>query len=113
MKQISFNEASLRMPCGGDVDCGGLIKEAFVLSDVIVVLLDPDENLGRDGQYKNLKGYNMTGNCIWKAELPTEKTSDVYWKIKSEDPLVASSFSSYNCQINELTGRIVEREYYK
>jgi len=113
VKQIGFNGVKFNVPSGGEVECEGLIKDAFLISDVIVILLDPDENLGIDGQYQNLIGYNLTGSCIWRAELPTIKTSDVYWKINSSKPLVVSSWSSYNCHIDELTGLIVEKEFYK
>jgi hypothetical protein len=89
------------------------IQEAFLLKSIVIVFLDPDSNLGRDGQYKNLLAFNMKGEKLWEAELPTSKTSDVYWRIKRKSPLVVSSFSSYECIIDENTGKIVSSEFYK
>ena len=89
------------------------IKEAFFSENTVIVFLDPDANLGKTRQYKNLLGYDCQGKKIWEAELPTSKSSDVYWRIKQRVPLVVSSFSSYECNIDESTGEIVSSEFYK
>ena len=89
------------------------IKDAFELNGTVIVFLDPDANLGKSGQYRNLLGFDLQGKRIWEAELPTTKPSDVYWRIKQKSPLIVSSFSSYECQIYETTGKIKSAKFYK
>ena len=89
------------------------IKESFALNDVVIVLLDPDSNLGSQGQFRNVMGFDAKGNQVWIAELPTEKTSDVYYQVSSRTPLKLSSFCSYECLIDPKTGRILSKSFYK
>jgi hypothetical protein len=114
MTQIDI--AGNRLTIGADhrvVDFSYPIKEAFEQGGTIVVFLDPDANLGKDGQYRNLIGLDLIGNKKWLAELPTSDSCDVYWRIKQRDPLIVSSFSSYECRINLRTGDIESSEFYK
>ena|SRR5215471_7492348 len=90
-----------------------LIQDAFVAGALAVVLLDPDANLGKASQYRNLVGVAQDGRTVWEAELPTDRRSDVYWRIVTRSPLVASSFSSYDCEIDPVTGRLVKSTFYK
>ena len=105
-KQIEINSTYV-------VDFLFPIKDAFISKNTVIVFLDPDANLGKTKQYKNLLGFNKQGKKIWEAELPTTKSSDVYWRIKRKAPLVVSSFSSYECIIDESTGKILSAEFYK
>lgn len=89
------------------------IKESFVLNDVVIVLFDPDSNLGTQGQFRNLIGFDQAGRQIWVAELPTSKASDVYYQVASRNPLKLSSFCSYECQIDPRTGKILAKAFYK
>lgn len=89
------------------------IREAFEIDHVIVVLLDPDADLGTQSQYKNLIGLNANGEILWHADLPTVRQSDVYWRIASRSPLIASSFSSYDCEIDVRTGKVIRADFYK
>jgi hypothetical protein len=89
------------------------IREAFAVDRVIIVLLDPDADLGRQEQYRNLLAVNVDGEILWRADLPTDRRSDVYWRIASKSPLVASSFSSYDCEIDLRTGKIDRTDFYK
>lgn len=89
------------------------ISDAFVSLGIIIIFLDPDANMGKSGQYKNIVAYDTSGQKMWEAELPTSKSSDVYWKIVKKEPLVALSYSSYECEIDVATGKIVRSEFYK
>lgn len=113
MTRIEFSGNQLTINSDSVVDLMYPIKDAFELSGVVVVFLDPDANLGKSGQYRNLIGINQQGKKIWEADLPTSKSSDVYWKIKQKTPLIVSSFSSYECRIDESNGKIKSAEFYK
>ena len=89
------------------------IKEAFALADKVIVLFDADANLGRQGQFKNLIALSRTGELLWTAELPTDKPSDVYYRIISRLPLKADSFCSFECEIDPTTGKIRHKEFFK
>lgn len=112
MSYISYSGTVLKV--GGKViTLPYKILEAFESEQVIVVFLDPDANLGKTGQYGNLIAYDTSGTKKWEAELPTTKISDVYWKIVNKTPLVAYSFSSYECEIDISTGKILKKNFYK
>lgn len=113
MNNITFSGRKFSSCSGCDVTTDEERKDAFVLSDITVVFLDPDANLGKGGQFRNLLGYSASGEVLWKAELPTEKNADVYWKIKSKEPLIAVSFTSYECEISCKNGKLVTKKYYK
>ena len=53
------------------------------------------------------------GEIAWVAELPTEKKMDVYYKISHRKPLIAYSFSSYECEIDINNGKIIRKEFDK
>jgi hypothetical protein len=96
-------------------------REVFELDERVIVLLDPDDYLAdpdypkerRRGQnsLRNLRAYSMSGQLLWEAEFP--EPADYYYKIVSRTPLVALSFSSYRCQIDPETGRILEAQFVK
>lgn len=89
------------------------IKESFDVNGIVIVLLDPDSNLGSHGQFRNVIGFDANGNQVWIAELPTEKTSDVYYQVSSRTPLKLSSFCSYECEVDPKTGKILSKSFYK
>jgi hypothetical protein len=113
MSLIEINGKQLIINSTHVVDFLFPIKDAFFSKNIVIVFLDPDANLGSTGQYKNLLGYDCQGEKLWEAELPTANSSDVYWRIKQRMPLVVSSFSSYECIIDESTGEIVSSDFYK
>lgn len=89
------------------------IKEAFALGKKVIVLFDPDSNLGKHGQFRNLIALTSAGEHLWTAELPTDKSSDVYYRVVSQTPLKADSFCSFECLIDPDTGKILRKEFYK
>jgi hypothetical protein len=89
------------------------VKEAFVVGGLVVVLFDPDANLGKQGQFRNLVALRQTGELAWIAEFPTSKASDVYYRVSSRQPLKVASFSSYECEIAPQTGRILSKTFFK
>lgn len=113
MNRINISGQRLTINSNHVIDLLYPIKDAFEIKNTVVVFLDPDANLGKTGQYRNLLGFDRQGKKIWEAELPTSKSSDVYWRIKQREPLIVSSFSSYECRINAVTGKIESSEFYK
>lgn len=81
--------------------------------NTIIVLLDPDSNLSKFGQFNNLVALDKEGKEKWTAELPTTTSGDCYMQIVSREPLVVDSFSSYRCQIDLETGKIEQKRFYK
>jgi hypothetical protein len=112
MTQAVFTGATLKVN-GVNVVLPYPAIDGFMSRGIIVVLLDPDANMGKTGQYRNLLAYDATGEKLWEADLPTSKPSDVYWKIVNREPLIVYSFSSYECEIDLATGVIVRCDFYK
>lgn len=112
MTRVSFAGNRLTID-GASISMDHPIREAFAVDNAVVVLLDPDADLGLQDQYRNLIAVTTNGSVLWRAELPTERRSDVYWRIASKSPLVASSFSSYDCEIDVHTGTINRANFYK
>lgn len=112
MTKVSFTGSTLTVD-DRSIPMDHPIREAFALDSVVVVLLDPDADPGRQDQYRNLMTIAANGDILWRAELPTGRQSGVYWRVASRNPLVASSFSSYDCEIDVRTGKIVRAEFYR
>jgi len=97
------------------------IRDAFILGEKIIVLIDPNSYLGdpmyskerRRGvnSFKNLFAISFDGEKLWEAEYP-EKV-DYFYKIISREPLIVSSFSSFRCEINPKTGSILNQIFLK
>jgi hypothetical protein len=112
MTKISFDGNELTL---GDcrVVLAYPVKDAFELDGKVIVLLDPDANLGRDGQFANLMALSPAGEHLWTAQLPTDKPADVYYRIISRQPLLADSFCSYECELDPQSGRIISKKFFK
>jgi hypothetical protein len=89
------------------------VANAFQLGDKLVVLLDPDAYTEKFGQFRNLIALTLDGKLLWTAELPTNMGGDTYYRVSSKDPLVADSFSSYACKIDDTTGKIKAKSFFK
>jgi hypothetical protein len=89
------------------------IRDALALGDKFIVFLDPDADLGSSGKYSNLVAVDSGGRLVWWAELPTERDSDVFTRIVSREPLVADSFSSFECEIDPGNGRLLSTRFFK
>ena len=97
------------------------IQSAVELDQRVIVLLAPDSYLG-DTSYgedrrrgsnpiRNLRAYSRSGELLWEADFP--EPADYYYRLVSCHPLVALSFSSYECEIDPGTGKIVSRKFVK
>lgn len=120
---ITYNGSKLQID-GKTVETPSPIREAFTVKWGVVVLMD---------QFANLKGpildireirnvpkgtnlfcYSPEGIVLWKAELPTgDNAEDYYYRISSHLPLVVNSFSSYRCEIDLSTGKIIRKDFFK
>ena len=59
-----------------------------------LVLFDPDSNIRKFGQFRNLVALGRDGSLAWIAELPETTTGDHYYSLKQIDErIVANSFS--------------------
>jgi hypothetical protein len=97
------------------------VQDAFELDGRIIVLLDPDaylqdpgygkERRRGEGALRNLRALSLSGEPLWEAEFP--EAADYYYRIVERRPLTALSFSSFRCEIDAASGRIVRREFCK
>jgi len=97
------------------------VLEALDDGQRVIVLLDPDSYLA-DPAYRakrragappnrNLLGFSYDGQLLWEAEFPSDV--DYYYRVSSVHPLRANSFSSFSCEIDPATGRILRKDFYK
>lgn len=63
--------------------------------------------------FRNLVAIDFEGNEIWKAELPTDKKMDCYYRIVKHKPLIVDSVCSYECKIDLETGKIIDKVFFK
>jgi hypothetical protein len=97
------------------------VLEVAETRDKVFVLLDPDAYLG-DAGYKlslknggpairNLVAMSRDGRRLWEGELPEAR--DYYYQFSSTKPLRVNSFSSFLCEIDPESGRIIARQFLK
>jgi hypothetical protein len=98
---------------GRDVEFEFRILDIHDFGDKLILLLGPDDNYPRNCAFRNILAIDNDGEVVWQAELPTKKDADGYWKIESVQPLVAMSFCSYECELDESSGRIIRKTFYK
>ena len=89
------------------------ILQALSVGDKIIVLYDPDAHLEKFGRFSNLAAFNLEGENLWMAQLPTNESGDCYWRIYLKDGLMADSFKSFSCRIDESNGNIQSKVFYK
>lgn len=97
------------------------VLQVAEIRDKVFILLDPDAYLADTGYksslrnggpaIRNLVAISRDGRRLWEAELP--ETRDYYYQFSSVAPLRVNSFSSFLCEIDPETGRIVSREFLK
>ena len=89
------------------------VRDAFLASDKVIVLYDPDSYTERFGQFQNLVAFTPDGKKVWTAELPTTTSGDRYYRIVLRGQLIASSIYSYECEIDCATGKITAKLFLK
>lgn len=120
---ITYYDSLLEID-GKVVEMPSPIREAFIVERRIIVLMDQFADLkGPILDIKEVrnapKGTNLLccspdGIVLWEAELPTgENAEDYYYRISSRSPLVLNSFSSYRCEIDPATGKIIRKDFFK
>jgi hypothetical protein len=97
------------------------VMEAFDDGHRVIALLNPDAYLinptykiqRRSGMppNKNLLAYSYEGNLLWEADFPSDV--DYYYHISSQQPLRVCSFSSFRCEIDPITGKIIRKDFFK
>jgi hypothetical protein len=111
--EILVNGRALKMPYA--------VLDAFLSDGRLIVLLDPDvymvdpaykEQRRQNGiALRNLVAFDQEAQRLWEAEFP--QSSDYYYKISSQTPLVAYSFSSFACEIDPSTGMIKAKSFFR
>ena len=109
--EVRFSGRSIEL-ANGIVELDYPILDAFQLADKIIVLFEPDAKES-PGQFKNLIAITPSGERVWEAELPTTMSFDTYYGFSSKNPIVAYSISSFSSTIDDMTGRIVNKIFYK
>jgi len=87
------------------------IHTAFLNEKLIIVLFDPTSK--KHGCFNNLIALTKSGVKAWEASLPTNQSSDAYYKVHLGHPLIADSYSSFRCMISPKDGKIIEKEFHK
>lgn len=87
------------------------VYDARQAGEMLLVLYRPESYRG--GQFRNLVAFDSSGRELWKAELPTTASMDSYYQLVSVKPIIADSYCSYRCTIDEATGRIIKKEFFK
>ncbi len=110
--RIEIRDARLFVD-GSSLDTEYPVSNAFCDGSKLIVLFDPDSKINKFGQFANLIAVDILGRTIWTAELPTTETGDAYYRIVSQNPLVAYSVCSFSCEIDLDTGKIKHKSFYK
>lgn len=120
---ITYDGSKLRID-GHEITTPWPVREAVELDDKVVVLLDQSAHLQGPildiremrevAKGRNLFCYSNQGELLWKAEFPGgDGSEDYYYKISSRWPLLVNSFSSFRCEIDPATGKIIGKEFFK
>lgn len=112
MTDISY-QGSKAIIEGKEIEFKFNLLNVVICQNVVIVLIDPDSYIGKEDITHNLLGFDLNGNQIWEADYPQSEKPDYYWKIDTTQGLCASTFSSYNCVLNPLTGNIQRAIFYK
>ena len=98
-----------------------MVRDAFWAHGRAIVLLDPHAFLDNPAfgaarrksrqPVQNLRAYSPSGEMLWQAEQP--EYSDHYYRVESQHPLVAVSFSGFRCEIDAGSGEIVNKQNIK
>jgi hypothetical protein len=112
-KKLTLNGRAIELPWPvlAAVEHG---EKTFVLLDPDVYLVDPQyKALHARGvpALRNLLAIGEGGEILWEGNLP--EAADYYYKITSVAPLTVSSFSSYSCEIDPNSGKIIRRVFFK
>jgi len=89
------------------------VESAVECDGRVVVLFDPNAFHERFGQFENVVGLSSSGEVLWKAELPTSRSGDRYYRLACDRALTAASVYSFVCELDPATGRIVRKEFVK
>lgn len=120
---ITYDRSKLQID-GKAIETPSPIREAFAVECGVVVLMDQFADLKgpildirevrNAPKGTNLFCYTPDGILLWKAELPKGNSQeDYYYRVLSRSPLIVNSFSSYSCEIDAATGKILRKEFYK
>ncbi|MCE9684614.1 hypothetical protein LZP73_00050 [Shewanella sp. AS16] len=81
------------------------------LDDLVLVIYDYME-LPKNEAHNNFIAYDKNGKKVWIAESPGEKLS-AYYNFSSIKPLIVNSFCSHTCTINQDSGKLIKKVFYK
>jgi hypothetical protein len=92
------------------------VKNHSIHEDKVIVLYDPDYQLKERGAlgppFPNLECFDINGNYLWTAELPSNYARACYNGFKILDSLIeAYSWRDIICNIDIETGKVLKRTY--
>lgn len=89
------------------------VRDAFMHDNRVIVLYELDSHRQSFGQFRNLVALTPDGEELWTADLPSSITGECYYEIASRHPLVVYSFHSFECEIDQTSGKIVRKAFLK
>ena len=81
------------------------ILDARRIGDRVIIIFDY-MSFPKSQQAQNFMAYDLNRKLLWVAEHPTTQNTDTYINITSEEPLKASNFASFSCEIEIETGKL-------
>lgn len=68
-----------------------------------------------DRAFHNLEAYDLNGRKLCTAQNPgtDDNAADAYIGFISDDPLIASNFTCFDCTIDQESGRIIRTKFTK
>jgi hypothetical protein len=112
IESVRFEGRVLIVDSGSRIELEFPIVDAFARDDLVVVLFAHDADPRGYGNFSNLIAVTSTGRQAWIAELPTNQ-GDAYVQISSREPLLAYSWSGFDCTLEPRNGKIVRKVFLK
>lgn len=109
--KLEFQGSLVNVPSGA-IDVGFPVLDARLVADIVVVLCNWMA-FPRGEPARNLFGYRLTGEYLWRAEDIGMGEVDAYTGITSEDPLSAFNYACFACRIDLKSGEVMSKQFTK
>ncbi|GLQ98127.1 hypothetical protein [Dyella mobilis] len=109
--KLEFQGSRLDAP-GGPIEVGFPIIDARRIEDVIVVLCDWMA-FPRGEPARNLFGFGLNGEHLWRAQDIGMHAIDAYTDIVAEVPLSVFNYACFACTIDPRSGEVLAKQFTK
>jgi hypothetical protein len=109
--RLEFQGSLVRGP-SGPIEVGFPVLDVRQVADIVVVLCDWMA-FPRGRPARNLFGYSLIGEQLWRADDISMGEVDAYTGITSEDPLSAFNFACFACTIDPSSGKVTSKQFTK